>query len=274
MTVLPRPEIHSESFGDPADPAILLIMGAMASMLWWPEAFCRALAGRGRFVIRYDNRDTGLSTKYTPGAPPYTFEDMVDDAARVLDDHNIAKAQVVGMSMGGIIAQIVALKYPERVSALTVISSSPLGVDTSGLPGTSKAYREHSAEGADVDWSDRHQVVDFMVRDARAIASTLHPFDSERIRAMIEEDYDRSGGLASAGNHFLLKSGGPGRRISDLTVPLLVIHGTADPLFPIEHGEALAGAVPSGRLVRIEGGGHELHRNDWPQMLEAIAAYR
>ncbi|RWD62780.1 MAG: alpha/beta hydrolase [Mesorhizobium sp.] len=274
MTALPRPEIVSETFGDPSDPAILLIMGAMASMLWWPEAFCRQLAERGRFVIRYDNRDTGLSTKYKPGKPPYAFEDMVDDAVRVLDDHGLARAHVVGMSMGGMIAQMVALKYPTRVSALTVISSSPLGVDTSGLPGTTKAYKEHSAQGADVDWSNRRQVLDFMVKDARALASTLHPFDSERTRAMIEEDYHRSGGLASASNHFLLKGGGPERRIKDLTAPLLVIHGTADPIFPIEHGEALSKAVPGAGLVRIEGGGHELHRNDWPQIIEAIATHR
>ncbi|MDX8479309.1 alpha/beta hydrolase [Mesorhizobium sp. VK24D] len=274
MAALPRPEIVSESFGSTAAPAILLIMGAMGSMLWWPEAFCRQLAERGRFVIRYDNRDTGLSTKYTPGAPPYTFEDMVDDAIRVLDDHGIRKAHVAGMSMGGMIAQTVSLKYPTRVSALTVISSSPLGVDTSGLPGTSQAYEEHSAEGANVVWSDRSQVLGYTVKGAQALASTLHPFDSERTRAMIEEDYDRAGGLASATNHFLLKGGGPQRRITDLTVPLLVIHGTADPIFPVEHGEALAAAVPGARLVRIEGGGHELHRNDWPLIIDAIATHR
>lgn len=268
-----RPDIVSQSFGSPKDPPILLIMGAMASMLWWPEAFCRQLAGRGRFVIRYDNRDTGLSTKYPPGAPPYTFEDMVDDALRVLDDHGVGKAHVAGMSMGGMLAQSMALKYPERVSALTVISCSPLGFDTSGLPGTTEAYREHSAEGANVDWSKRSQVLDFMVKDARAIASTLHPFDEKRTRKMIEEDYDRSGGLASATNHFLLKGGGPQRTVRDLRAPLLVIHGSADPLFPIEHGEALAKAVPGARLVKIEGGGHELHRNDWPQIIEAIAAH-
>lgn len=266
-----RPAIVSQTFGNPEDPAILLIMGAMASMQWWPEAFCRQLVQRGRFVIRYDNRDTGLSTKYAPGNPPYAFEDMVDDAVRVLDDHGVAKANVVGMSMGGMIAQTMALKYPERVSALTVISSSPLGVDTSGLPGMTEAYRKHSAEGGDIDWSDRAQVLDFMVRDARAIASTLHPFDSEGTRAMIEEDYDRSGGLASATNHFQLMGGGPTRTVRDLTVPLLVIHGTTDPLFPVEHGEAFATAVPGARLVRIEGGGHELHRNDWQQIIEAIA---
>ncbi|MDX8456856.1 alpha/beta hydrolase [Mesorhizobium sp. VK9D] len=269
-----RPDIVSETFGSPIDPAILLIMGAMASMLWWPETFCRQLAERGRFVIRYDNRDTGLSTKYPPGAPSYTFEDMVDDAMRVLDDHGVAKAHVAGMSMGGMIAQSVALKYPERVGALTVISSSPLGVDTSNLPGTTEAYRKHSAEGGDVDWSNRGQVLDFMVKDAHAIASTLYPFDEKRIRAMIEEDYDRSGGLATATNHFLLKGGGPQRKVRDLRVPLLVIHGSADPIFPIEHAEALAKAVPGARLVRIEGGGHELHRKDWPQIVEAIAVHQ
>jgi len=268
-----RPDIVSETFGSPRDPAILLIMGAMASMLWWPEAFCRQLADRGRFVIRYDNRDTGLSTKYPPGAPTYTFEDMVDDAMRVLDDHGVAKAHVAGMSMGGMIAQSVALKYPERVSALTVISCSPLGVDTSSLPGTTEAYKEHSAQGANVDWSKREQVLDFMVEDVHAIASTLHPFDEERTRAMIEADYDRSGGLASATNHFLLKGGGPQRTIRDLTVPLLVIHGSADPLFPFEHGQALAKAVRGARLVKVEGGGHELHRNDWPQIVDAIVAH-
>lgn len=267
-----RPEIVSQTFGDRADPAILLIMGAMASMLWWPETFCRQLAERGRFVIRYDNRDTGLSTKYPPGSPTYTFEDMADDAVRVLDDHGIAKAHVAGMSMGGMIAQNVALKYPERVSALTVISSSPLGVDASGLPGMTEAYREHSAGGGGVDWSNREQVLDFMVKDARAIASTLHPFDEKRTRAMIEDDYDRSGGLANATNHFLLKGGGPQRTVRDLRTPLLVIHGATDPLFPIEHGEALAKAVPGARLVRIEGGGHELHRNDWPQIVDAITS--
>jgi len=273
MTIVAHPGIASETFGDPGDPAILLVMGAMASMLWWPEAFCRQLAGRGRFVIRYDNRDTGLSTKYPPGAPSYTFEDMVDDAMRVLDDHGVAKAHVAGMSMGGMIAQSVALKYPGRISALTVISSSPLGIDTSGLSGTTQAYQKHSADGAEVDWSNREQVLGFMVKDARALASTLHPFDEIRTRAMIEADYDRSGGLASATNHFLLKGGGPQRTVRDLGVPLLVIHGTADPIFPVEHGETLVGAVPGARLVRIEGGGHELHRNDWPQIVEAIAEH-
>ena len=267
-------EIASQTFGDPAHPALLLIMGAMASMLWWPEALCRRLAGEGRFVIRYDNRDTGRSTKYPPGEPPYTFDDMADDAIRVLDDHGIRKAHVVGMSMGGMIAQLVALKHPSRVISLTVISSSPVGADTSHLPGMTEAYLKHSAEGAKVDWSDRDQVVDFIVKDAHAIAGVAHPFDEKRTRTFVEQDYDRSGGFLSATNHFMLKGGEDWKgRLHDLKAPLLVIHGTEDPIFPVEHGAALAKAVTGARLVRMEGGGHELHPDDWAAIVVAIVAH-
>ncbi|MER9892223.1 alpha/beta fold hydrolase [Mesorhizobium sp. M0119] len=269
-----HPEIVSQRFGDPAHPAVLLIMGAMASMLWWPEAFCRKLAGEGRFVIRYDNRDTGRSTKYARGEPPYTFDDMADDAIRVLDDHGIRKAHVVGMSMGGMIAQLVALKYPSRVTSLTVISSSPLGIDTSHLPGTTEAYRKHSAEGAKVDWSDRGQVVDFIVKDTHALTGAAHSFDEQRTRAFVEQDYDRSGGFLSATNHFMLKSGEDWTgRLRDMKTPLLVIHGTDDPIFPVEHGAALADAVAGARLLRIEGGGHELHPGDWAAIIDAIVTH-
>lgn len=274
MTKTAAPEIVSQTFGDSRDPAMLLIMGAMASMLWWPEALCKKLAGEGRFVIRYDNRDTGLSTKYAPGEPPYTFDDMADNAAGVLDSHGIAKAHVVGMSMGGMIAQRLAVKHPSGVISLTVISSSPVGIDTLHLPGTTEAYMKHSADGAKVDWSNRDQVVGFVVKDAHAIASTAHPFDGKAMRAFIEQDYDRSGGFLSATNHFMLKGGEDLKgRLREIKVPLLVIHGTSDPIFPVEHGAALAGVVASGRLVRIEGGGHELHPDDWGTIVAALVAH-
>ncbi|TPK45525.1 alpha/beta hydrolase [Mesorhizobium sp. B2-5-4] len=274
MTTKDRPEIISETFGDPAGPALLLIMGAMASMLWWPEAFCRKLADASLYVIRYDNRDTGRSTKYPVGQPPYTFDDMAGDAMAVLDSHGIGKAHVVGMSMGGMIAQLVALKHPSRVASLTVISSSPVGTDTSHLPRTTDAYLEHSADGAKVDWADRRQVIDFMIRDARAIASTAHPFDEEGMRAFIERDYIRSGGFLSATNHFMLKGTDQWKgRLHEMKAPLLVIHGTSDPIFPVEHGEALAQAVAGAKLLRVEGGGHELHPDDWPDMEAAIVAH-
>ncbi|WP_032917553.1 alpha/beta fold hydrolase [Mesorhizobium erdmanii] len=274
MTTINRRELASEAFGDPENPPLLLIMGAMASMLWWPQAFCRDLADAGLYVIRYDNRDTGRSTKYPPGKPPYTFDDMADDAIGVLDRHGVGRAHVAGMSMGGMIAQLVALKHPSRVASLTVISSSPVGMDTSHLPQTTDAYIKHSSEGGDVDWADRRQVVDFMVRDARAIASTAHPFDETRMRAFIEQDYVRSGGFLSATNHFSLEGGDGWKcRLYEMAAPLLVIHGTSDPIFPVEHGEALAKMVAGGRLLRIEGGGHELHPQDWPAMQAAIVAH-
>lgn len=274
MTTINRPEIISEAFGDRENPPLLLIMGAMASMLWWPETFCQELADTGLYVIRYDNRDTGRSTKYPPGKPPYTFDDMADDAIGVLDSHGIGKAHVAGMSMGGMVAQLVALKHPSRVASLTVISSSPVGMDTSHLPQTTDAYIEHSAAGGDVDWSDRRQVIDFMVKDARAIASTAHPFDEPQMRAFVEKDYDRSGVVLSATNHFSLKGGDEWKgRLPEMTAPLLVIHGTSDPIFPVEQGEALAETVAGAKLVRIEGGGHELHPQDWPGIEAAIVAH-
>jgi pimeloyl-ACP methyl ester carboxylesterase len=266
-------ELASESFGDPHDPTILLIMGTMASMLWWPDGFCAHLAERGRHVVRYDNRDTGLSTTYPVGEPPYTGSDMAEDAVRILDGYGVPSAHLVGMSMGGALAQLVALKHPARTRSLTVISSSPIGEDTFHLPGASPAYKDHAAQLGSVDWSDRAQAVRTTVAEARALAGSAHPFDEAGARRLIERDFDRAHNYASATNHLVLKDDGLQYRASALRVPLLVIHGTADPPFPIEHGEALAKMVSNATLVRIAGGGHELHEADWDQMIAAIVSH-
>ncbi len=267
-------ELASEAFGNPDDPAILLIMGAMASMLWWPKEFCQRLADKGRYVIRYDNRDTGLSTNYPVGKPEYSFDDMADDAIRVLDGYGISSAHIVGMSMGGMIAQLVALKYPERSRTLTLISASPVGVDTTHLPGMTAAYTEHSASYADLDWSDRTQVIEFMLADVRAISSTRHPFDEQHARDFIVMDYDRAQRFESATNHFVLSSGDQQKgKLTRLRPPLLVIHGTSDPIFPIEHGREFIKIVPGSKLVEVDGGGHELHPKDWNTMIEALVGH-
>jgi pimeloyl-ACP methyl ester carboxylesterase len=267
-------ELASEAFGDPRHRPVLLIMGAMASMLWWPDEFCRKLSNGGRYVIRYDNRDTGLSTTYDPGKPGYTSADMIDDAVRVLDGYGLPAAHIVGMSMGGAIAQSVALAYPERVLSLTAISTSPVGMDTSHLPPATQAYRDHSAQAGEVDWSEREQAIRSMVEEMRVLASPTHSFDETSARKFVERDFDRAKSFASATNHFLLERGRERRgRLSDLLVPLLVIHGTADPLFPIEHGEALARAVAGAKLVRLGGGGHELNEGHWPQIIDAIIGH-
>jgi pimeloyl-ACP methyl ester carboxylesterase len=267
-------EILTEAFGDPAHSPVLLIMGAMASMLWWPDEFCEQLASHGRYVIRYDQRDTGLSTKYPPGEGPYTLDDLVDDAIRVLDDYAIPAAHVVGMSLGGMIGQIAALKCPSRVLSLTAISSSPVGTDKSRLPGFSAAFAQHSAAGDEVDWSERAQVVAYMVEDSRVLGGTARRFDEAEVRAFIEQDYDRAGGYLSATNHGALSVGERWRgRLHEMRAPLLVIHGTADPVYAVEHGVALSEAVKGAKLVRIKGGGHELHRTDWDTIIGSIARH-
>jgi pimeloyl-ACP methyl ester carboxylesterase len=266
-------ELATEAFGDATDSPILLRMGGMASMLWWPEEFCRRLAARGRFVIRYDQRDSGLSTKYPPGRPGYDFDDAVDDVFRVLDGYRITAAHFVGFSQGGMVGQGAALNHSERVLTLTAISTTPIGVDKSGLPGSGKAWLEHMA--MDVDWSHRAEAVAYLVEDARLVAGTAYKFDEAGTKAFIERDFDRSGGYASGNNHSVLFDIGDAwcGRLGGLRPPLLVIHGTADPIFPMEHGEALAAAVPGASLVALEGGGHELHPAHWDAIIAAITRH-
>ncbi len=268
-------EICSETFGKRDDPAILLIMGAMASMLWWPDEFCERLAAAGRFVMRYDNRDTGRSIGYEPATATYTVDDLAADAVGVLDEHGVDRAHVVGMSMGGGIAQQVALEYPDRVLSLTAISSSPIGRQDADLPGPTPEYMEHAAAFDDLDWSNTQAVADLIVEDARQLAGTRHQFDEAGARELVTRDLERAIDPARLANHGAV-GGGDGRwkeRIGEIAVPFLVIHGTADPLLPYPHGVALAGAVPGARLVTIEGGGHELHEGDWEQILAAIAGH-
>lgn len=264
-------EIATEAFGDPSHDPILLIMGAMASMLWWPEEFCQKLAAQGRYVIRYDNRDTGLSTFYKPASPPYTKDDMAEDAMRVLDAYGIERSHLVGMSLGGEIAQIAALAHPARVRTLTLISSTPVGVDTSTQPQTSDTYMEHAAAGESIDWTDNAQVIDFIVKDTQMIAGTAHPYDEVRARKLVKHDVERARNFVSATNHFMLKGGQAWKgKLGQLAAPLLVIHGTVDPIFPIEHGELLAQTVDGAELIRLEGGGHEIHPEDWDAIISAI----
>ncbi|WP_280952367.1 alpha/beta fold hydrolase [Rhizobium phaseoli] len=264
-------KLQTQAFGDPAGAPVLLIMGVMSSMLWWPERFCEELAAQGRYVIRYDQRDTGLSTHYAPGEPGYSFGDLSEDAIAVLDGYGIGAAHLVGMSMGGFVAQEAALRHPRRVLTLTLIRTSPIGID--GLPSSTKAYKEHSAAAERIDWSDLGAIADFMRRDSAMLAGTRHPQDAEAASILIARDMSRATSFISATNHFVLSSGDKAATLhaSNIEAPVLAIHGTADPLFPIEHGEAFTQAVPNARLHRIAGGGHEIHDRDIDEMVRVIA---
>jgi pimeloyl-ACP methyl ester carboxylesterase len=266
-------DLCTEPFGDRADPPILLIMGIGASMLWWEEGFCRMLADRGRFVIRYDHRDTGRSVAYEPGRPGYTGSDLVADAAGVLDAYGIPSAHLVGVSAGGALAQLLALDLADRVRSLVLISTSRAVPDGRALPAPTEQFMRFVAT-AELDWSDPESVVDYQVGYSRMLAGGRRPFDETAARELARRDVERARDFAAAQNHDAIHDDGPaGGDLASIAAPTLVIHGTADPMFPLEHGEALAGEIPNAKLLRLEGAGHGVQPADWETIVQAIAEH-
>jgi pimeloyl-ACP methyl ester carboxylesterase len=263
-------ELCTESFGNPADPPILLVTGMGGSMLWWEEGFCRMLAEGGRFVIRYDHRDTGRSVTYEPGRPGYTSADLVADAAGVLDAYGIEAAHVVGVSMGGALVQLIALDFPDRVLSLALVSTSPALPGERELPSSTEELGRFVTT-AEVDRSDADSVVDYLVEYSRVLAGGRRPFDEARLRDLARREVERANDFAAAQNHEVLADDKRSRPpLSTIAAPTLVIHGTADPMFPPEHGEALAEAIPGSRLLLIEDAGHGVERADWERLADAI----
>jgi pimeloyl-ACP methyl ester carboxylesterase len=266
-------ELCTEAFGDPRDAPILLIMGLGASMLWWDAAFCRMLGDGGRFVIRYDHRDTGRSMTYDPGHPEYTGADLVDDAARVLDAYGLAAAHMVGASAGGALAQRLALELPERVRSLVLISTSAAVPVGRALPPPTEEFGRFMST-ARVDWSDRDSIVDYVVEYSRMLAGGARAFDEAAARDLIRREVERARNPASRRNHDLIPDDGRASRpLSAIVAPTLVIHGTADPMLPLGHGEALAEEIPAARLLRLRGAGHGVERADWEAVVGAIVAH-
>ena len=266
-------ELCTECFGDPADPPILLIMGTGASMLWWEAGFCRLLAGGGRFVIRYDHRDTGRSVTYAPGRPGYTGADLAADAAGVLDAHDIAAAHVVGVSAGGAFAQALALDVPDRVLSLVLISTSPVTGGDRRLAPPSERFGRFVAT-AQVDWSDAASVVEYLVDYSRMLSGGRRAFDEAAVRELVRRDVERARDVAAAQNHDILSDDDQARRpVSAITAPTLVIHGSADPMFPLRHGRALAEEIPGATLLTLERAGHGIDRADWDTVARAILAH-
>jgi pimeloyl-ACP methyl ester carboxylesterase len=263
-------ELCTEAFGDPRDPPILLVMGIGASMLWWEEGFCGMLADGGRFVIRYDHRDTGRSMTYEPGRPEYTGADLVADAAGVLDAYELAAANIVGVSAGGAFAQLLALDVPDRVLSLVLISTSAAVPVERELPPPTEEFGRFVST-AQVDWSDADSVIEYLVDYSRVLAGGERPFDEAAARALMRRDVERARDFAAAQNHDLIPDEGrQSEPLSSIAAPTLVIHGTADPMFPVAHGEALAEDIPGARLLRLGGAGHGVDRADWETDVGAI----
>jgi pimeloyl-ACP methyl ester carboxylesterase len=266
-------ELCTESFGRPADTPVLLIMGIGGSMLWWEEGFCRLLVEGGRFVIRYDHRDTGRSVSSEPGRPRYTSADLVTDAVGVLHAYGIAAAHVVGVSAGGAFAQLLALGYSNRVLSLVLISTSPATPGERGLPPATERYRRFVAS-ATVEWSDESSVIEYLVGYARVLAGGVRRFDEAATRELVSRDVQRARNIEAAENHSLAAEGEvPRRPLSSIAVPTLVIHGTDDPMFPLEHGEALAREISGSQLLVLERAGHGVERADWETVARAIIAH-
>jgi len=259
--------LFTESVGDRGAPPILLIMGAMASGVWWPASFCAQLAGRGRFVIRYDHRDTGRTTSGTA----YSTETLADDALAVLDAYKIESAHLVGMSLGGYLSQLLALKAPERIETLTLVASERLAEADPAMPGMDPRIPAYHASAAKVDWTSRDAVFEYQVGAWRLLTGTAHPFQEALIRGLAEEDWNRTPNPLTAFNHAALRApAGWVGRLDEIHAPVLIIHGTQDPVLPYAHAVALKTAIPSSYLLTLQGSGHELHPLDWPVIIDAI----
>ncbi len=279
-------DIEYEVFGGSSDPTILLIMGLGMQMIAWPEPFCRDLAARGYQVIRYDNRDTGFSTKFDGQRPPamlsmfirsalrlpmrvpYTLKDMADDAVGLLDAIGVDSAHIVGASMGGMIAHNLAAKYPQRAATLTSIMS------TSGhrsLPGADPLVTRHILHARPTS-PDREAVIAHIVRTLELIGSPAYPMDEEKRRELAAASFDRSFYPEGFKRHVaaIIEDGDRRGRLQSIRVPTLVIHGREDPLIKVAGGIDTAENVPGARLEIIDGMGHNFPIELWPRIIDLI----
>jgi len=263
-------KLATESFGSPDKGTILLVMGATASMVWWPLSFCQALAAGGYQVIRFDLRDTGQSTTGQPGKVDYDVTELAHDLLAILNAYDARSAHVVGMSLGGMLSQIAALTQPDRVQTLTLIASEPLGM-TYEAEGMSEDFMAHFATMEHLDWSDRTAVAAFMFRIAELSAGSAPPFDAGSARARIAKELDRTANIQSAFNHAQLAGKlDPALTAASITQPVLVIHGTEDPIIAFAAAETLVAAIPDADLLTLDRRGHELPLRDLPRISDAI----
>lgn len=274
-------EIAYETFGDPSDPTMLLVMGLGMQMLAWDEEFCEALVDRGFHVVRYDNRDVGLSTKVGGGPPNviagalgitgssrYTLDEMAADAVGLLDELGVDRAHVAGVSMGGMIGQTLAARHGERVASLASIMSGPGGRRPSVMPRLSVMGTLLAKPPV-----EREAYATHIARIFTRIGSPGFDHDYERLRRRVLMMYDRCYYPIGTARQLMaiMASGDRTEELRRIHCPTLVIHGKADKLMPTAAGEAVARAVPSARLELIEGMGHDLPVQIWPRVTRSIA---
>lgn len=266
--------LWTERFGDPADPAVLLIMGTSAQAIGWPDELVEILVAGGRQVIRFDHRDTGQSDCVDFAAAPYTMGDMARDALAVLDGHRVTAAHIAGASLGGGIGQFLAVHYPDRVRTLTAIMTSPMGYqagpawtraltgqppEPGDLPVPAPEFLRHVTAMASSPPTTGEERVAVNVETWRILNGTTLPFDADAARRHVEASIARARDFAAATQHDLAgRQMIPERQapLSRITAPVLVIHGTSDPLLPVAHGEALAALIPGARFEEVPGMGH------------------
>lgn len=283
-------ELAYDSFGDAAAQPLLLVMGLGTQMIAWDEAFCEQLAARGYHVIRFDNRDIGLSTRFTqaglpdikalmmrglanrpvdPASVPYTLADMAADTVGLLDALGIPDAHVVGMSMGGAIAQEIALRYPKRVRTLVSIMA------TSGAPGLPPPQLAAMTVLMTPTPTDRAGYIERHLHVMKVLRGGIFPEEERHDARRAARAFDRGVNPAGYARQLaaIIASGSRKERLASLRTPTLVIHGDRDPLVPIECGKDVAQTVPGAHMLTIRGMGHALPRSAWPQVIDAIVEH-
>ena len=272
-------DLEYQTFGDPAAAPLLLVSGLGAQMITWDEGLCERLAGNGFHVIRFDNRDAGLSTKIEEAGPPdlvaaqagnpkpaYQLEDMADDAVGLLQALGIGASHIVGASMGGYISQLIALNHPSRVLSLTLIMSGPSGKDgVRPRPEASQIFTR-------VPGPTREERIAHAIANRRILTGPDNPFDEEYERRRAERLYDRSYYPDGMGRQLIASMAAPSRlgRLPEVTVPALVIHGLDDALLPVDNGRRIGAAIPGAHLLELEGMGHNIPVRYWREISDAI----
>jgi pimeloyl-ACP methyl ester carboxylesterase len=279
-------QIEYETFGKPTSQPLLLIIGLAGQLFYWDEQMCNRLAEEGLYVIRFDNRDVGLSSKLEEAGipdimkaietlmqggkiePPYTIEDMADDAVGLLDAIGIKRAHLCGMSMGGMIAQSIAIRYPERVLSLISIYSR------TGDPDIPQPKPEVMGLLLTPPPEERAAFIEHELKVFRAITGPGFPFDEQYHRNLVAQTYDRAFYPQGAARQLMAIMAQSNRKpaLASVSVPTLVVHGADDPLVPVQGGKETAEAVPGAELMIIDGMGHDVPsgKGAWPQIIEAI----